>query len=178
MLVHERVEVDRHEIVHHRSVAVHPVRAHDGRVFVMCVEPEVEIFRVVGDVDFGRLGRGRTVEWRRLHEFGEHCCGLPHFVVEAAVDFRRCVGTGWTHRRTVGNQTGVIHDRIYNGGGLAPALGLACHLAGYEKQGLPQDQSHSQSQTEPLLPGVRPGSVMYGHTEAQHVLVSNRNKVE
>jgi len=135
----------------------------------MCIEREVEIVRVVGDVDFGLLGRGRTVEGRLLHELCDEGCRLPCLVVEAAVDIRRRVGAGWTHRRAVGNQTGILHVRISYGCrygcGLRSSLVLAGHFAGHENQ----EQRHHQGHTEPHPLRVLPGSVVDRRTQAQDV---------
>ena len=130
----------------------------------MCIEREVDIVRVVGHVDLSLLGRGRTVERRLLHELRDQSCRLPYFVVEASVDHRRRVGAGGTHRRTVGNQTGILHTHIYHGYGLIFALGLASDFAGHEGQNKADHHGH----TGPHLPGVLPRSVVYGPTHAQH----------
>ena len=86
LLIHERVEVDRHQVVLPRRVAIHPVRPHDARVGVVQVEAEVDVVAVVGDVDLGLLRRRGAVERRLLHELREHCRRAPHLVVETAVE--------------------------------------------------------------------------------------------
>ena len=62
LLVEEGVEVDRHEVIHRRAVALHPVRPHDADVLVVDVESEIDVVGVVGDVDVRRLGARGTLD--------------------------------------------------------------------------------------------------------------------
>ena len=110
LLVHERVEVDRDQVVLPRRVAVDPVGAHDAGVGVVQVEAEVDVVAVVGDVHL-RLLRGRiAVERRLLHELGEHRRRAPHLVVEAAVDVGRRVRADGAHPRASGERAIAASD--------------------------------------------------------------------
>ena len=163
LLVHEGVEVDRHEIVRGRPVTIHPVRSHDRGILIMRIKPEVDIFRVVGDVDLGLLRRGGTVEGSLLHELGDQGCRSPHFIVEAAVDFRRRVDAGWTHRRTVGNQTVILYARFfYDRGSIFTVVTLV--LPGRPHRHQAQHNPHHQGHMEPCFPGTLTRPLGYEHT--------------
>ena len=174
LLVHEGVEVDRQEIVHRRPIAVYAICSHDRPVLIVCVKREVDIFRVVGDVDLGLLRRGRTVEGSLLHELGDQSCRPPHFVVEAVIDHWRGVGAGGPHRRSPGNQACVFQGPIFQGPVFqSPILQgrrliLALLLSGHLPRHRDQNKPHHQGHTDPYHPGTLARSLIYEHT--QHTL--------
>ena len=57
----------------------------------MGVEPEVDMVRIVGDVDLRRLSGGGSIEWLLLGEFGDMSGSDPYLVVQDAIDDRCCV---------------------------------------------------------------------------------------
>ena len=114
LLIHERVQVDRHQVVLPRRVTVHPARPHQTRIGVVQVEGEVDVLAVVGDVELGVFGRRSAVERRLLHELREHRRRAPHLVVEAAVDLRRRVGPGDPDPRPAGERA-VAAARLGDG---------------------------------------------------------------
>ena len=111
LLVEKGVEVDGDQIVLPRRVAVDPVGPHDARIAVVQVEPEVDVFAVVGHVDLGVLGRGGALERRLLRELGDRGRRPPGEVVEAAVDVRRRLRARGPHRGTAGHQPETGHRR-------------------------------------------------------------------
>lgn len=105
LLIEERVEIDGHEVVRPGSVALAPIRPHDRGVLIVNVEAEVDVVRVVRDVDVGLLGGGRAIERGLLSEFGDVSRGSPDVVVQESIDMGGCVGSGRGHARTAGHQT-------------------------------------------------------------------------
>ncbi len=68
LLVEERIDVERHDVVVVGSIAVHAIGANQTGIGVMCVDAKVEPLVVVGDVDFGLLARRCAFDGPLLHE--------------------------------------------------------------------------------------------------------------
>ena len=101
LLIHERVEVDGHQVVLPSRVAVDAVRTQDAGILVVQVEPEIDAVAVVGDVDLGPLGRGHAIEGRLLHELRQERRLEPRLVIQPAIDLGRGVDTRYADARAV-----------------------------------------------------------------------------
>ena len=110
LLIEKRVEIDHERVVARRPIAVRAVRAQHVRVGVVRVEAQIDIGAVVGDEHLRRLGAGRAVERRELHELRDTDRGGPRLVVQPAVDGRRRVDDRRTHRRPPGQHAGAGRD--------------------------------------------------------------------
>ena len=182
LLIHEGVEVDRHQIVGLSAVSVYPVRAHDRGVLVVHVEPEVDLVRIVGDVDVGGLGRRRPVERRQLRDLRG---GPPHFVVQSAIDHRRGAGPARAYSWSTRERAEI--DRVRGGLRRCPSVtGYLCvegpgdrsdkrEIEQKHKTGGPQRGSSAWVRTSgfrhsiasPQVDLVSPGRQTHGHPDEQ-----------
>ena len=107
MLVEKRVDVDADQVVLVGLISVDSVRADEARIGIVKPEPQIQVLTVVGEIDLGGLGRGRTVERGLLDEIRDHGGCLPDVVIEPAVDVRWPIDPGGPDGGPIGENTEV-----------------------------------------------------------------------
>ena len=107
LLIEKGIKIDRENVVSECPVPIRAIRADDGRIGVVGVEPEVEVGAVVRDVDLGRLGGRRTIEGLALYELDDPRRIAPSRIVEPTVDDGRAPDTHRAHAWTPGQCPGL-----------------------------------------------------------------------
>ena len=161
LLIHEGVEVDRHQVVLHGPVTFDPVGPHDGRILVVRVEGEVEGLRIVRDVDVRGFRGGCPVEWGLLRELAEVRGHRPNLVVQHAVDHRWFVGSRRADTRSSRNEPQLLRGRAWLSDdrrfcadrlgqvALGPSHRRLARRLCYEKGRCPQDEDYRKERAEP-----------------------------